>query len=145
MIGFGRWMLALGLSMLSSMAAAEETAAAVATPSAPMQSANLLQWTGGLLIVLLLILAAAWLLKRFGSFTTAHAGQLKVLGGLSVGAREKVVLIKAGTRHLLLGVAPNQVQTLHVFESGEIQDPVASEPGDFASSLRGVMQRGQAS
>ena len=46
----------------------------------------------------------------------AAGGGLRILGGLSMGARERVVLLQVGDTQLLVGVAPGRVQTLHVLE-----------------------------
>ncbi|MEG7523045.1 MAG: flagellar biosynthetic protein FliO [Chromatiales bacterium] len=42
-----------------------------------------------------------------------------VLGGTSVGPRERVVVVKVDDIRLLLGVAPGRVQTLHVLDQSE--------------------------
>lgn len=133
---------ALCVSLFVTAVQAQETINQASAKASPMNSANLMQWMGGLSLVLALILAAAWLVKRYGHFNTAHAGQLRVMGGLSVGTREKVVLLKAGERHLLLGVAPNQVSTLHVFEAGEIEDQATGNIKDFGENFRQAMRRG---
>jgi len=70
----------------------------------------------GLFVVLGVIVAMAWALRRMGRLPGAASGALRVVGGLSVGQRERVVLIQAGEKQLLVGVAPGRVQTLHVLE-----------------------------
>ena len=82
----------------------------------PIGAGSLWQLTLGMLLVLGLILGIAWLLKRSGRFQIAAGGGLRILGGLSMGARERVVLIQVGEQQLLLGVAPGRVQTLHVLD-----------------------------
>jgi flagellar protein FliO/FliZ len=77
---------------------------------------SLWQLTLGMLMVLALIVGLAWVLKRTGRFQMAAGGGLRVLGGLSMGARERVVLLQVGETQLLVGVAPGRVQTLHVLE-----------------------------
>ena len=70
----------------------------------------------GLIIVLLCIVALAWLAKRFNRLQSTPDGSLQVLGGMSMGARERIVLVQVGTKQLLLGVAPGQINTLHVLD-----------------------------
>jgi flagellar protein FliO/FliZ len=100
----------------------QTTPPAAVVPSAgqtagdPLAMTSLWQLTLGMLLVLGLILAMAWLLKRTGRFQMGAGGSLRILGGLSMGARERVVLIQAGDKQLLLGVAPGRVQTLHVLD-----------------------------
>jgi len=70
------------------------------------------------------IFAVAWLLRRVQSLRPQAAGRLRIHGGLSVGGRERVMWIEAGGRHLLIGVAPGRVNTLHVFDEAP-EMPVA--------------------
>jgi flagellar protein FliO/FliZ len=81
---------------------------------APAES--VLHTAGALLVVLALIFALAWLARRLQSMRPAVAGALRIEGGVQVGARERVILLRAGDKHLLVGVAPGRVQTLHVFD-----------------------------
>jgi flagellar protein FliO/FliZ len=68
----------------------------------------------GLFAVLALIFGAAWLVKRIGYLPAAGKGPVRVLGGASVGTRERVVVVEVEDARLVLGVAPGRVQTLHV-------------------------------
>ena len=79
----------------------------------PLGPQTLLETGGGLLLILLLIVGGAWLFKRYGNLPMGGKGVIKVLGGASVGARERVVLIEVENVRLLLGVAPGHVRTLH--------------------------------
>lgn len=64
-----------------------------------------------LLMVLALIIICALVLKRF-NFTQQSASQLKIVTSLSLGAKERVVVIQAGEQQLLLGVTAQQVTLL---------------------------------
>lgn len=104
------------------------------------------QMTLGLVVVLALIFALAWAVRRFGRVQSLPADALRVLGGLSIGARERVVLVKVGNTQLLLGVAPGRVQTLHVLaEPIEFSSPadVGTGARDFADRLQNALRRGQ--
>ena len=104
-----RW-LPICLLLCESAWAAEEKLGAKA---GPLGTEGLLQTAGGLLLILFLILGGAWLFKRYGHLPMGGKGVIKMLGGISVGAREKVVLIEVENVRLLLGVAPGHVRTLH--------------------------------
>lgn len=84
--------------------------------TSPLPTAALLQVALALGGILLLIFGGAWLLRRVGKFSSAANGQIRILGGTSLGSRERVVLMQVGERQLLLGVAPGRVTTLHVFD-----------------------------
>jgi flagellar protein FliO/FliZ len=107
-----RWLplLLLFSEVLSASDAVQEK---IAGTTAPLGAESLFQTVGGLLFILALILGGAWLFKRYGNLPMGGKGVVKVIGGASVGARERVVLIEVENTRLLLGVAPGQVRTLH--------------------------------
>lgn len=128
-------------------ATAETTpkAAQAAPVLEPLATGGLLNMLLGLIVVLMLIVGLAWMLRRSGALQ-GGAGTLRVLGGLSMGARERVVLVQVGDTQLLLGVAPGRVQTLHVLtEPVVIGETGRSGSGGFAASLSAALKRGKAS
>lgn len=91
--------------------------AATKTPSehpAPLDSSNLISSVFALLVVLALILGLAWLMRRFMQTPGLGKGHIQIIGGVSLGARERAVLLSVDGTRLLVGVAPGRVQTLHV-------------------------------
>ncbi len=106
-------------ALWSPMVPAAETAAQknhTLGAAEPLSIGSLIQVTLGLLAVVVTIFALAWFLRRYGRFQSAANTSLKVVGGLSVGPRERVVLIQVEDRQLLLGVAPGRVQMLHTLD-----------------------------
>jgi len=89
--------------------AAPDVAAGAPVPAAR----GLLEVTLALLVVLGAIFALAWLARRVRGIGPA-AGALGVLAEVRLGPKERAVLIRVGATQLLLGVAPGQVNTLHV-------------------------------
>jgi flagellar protein FliO/FliZ len=86
--------------------------------------AYLLQSFVGLIIVIGLILILAMLFRRFGDTAMGAPGNMKVLGGLSVGQRERLVLVQVGDKQILVGVAPGSVQHVMAFD-----EPLANTQG----------------
>ena len=72
----------------------------------------------GLVIVLATIVAVAAGLKRVKSLQLTRGNHMKILDGLSLGSRERVVLIEVERQRVLLGIAAGQIQALHVFDGG---------------------------
>ena len=122
-------------------ATAAETATSVQDPLA---MTSLWQLTLGMVAVLGLIMGIAWLLKRSGRFQMGAGGGLRVLGGLSMGTRERVVLLQVGETQLLLGVAPGRVQTLHVLEQPLDAGKTVTGPG-FSEQLGRLLKKEQRS
>lgn len=82
---------------------------------------NILNMVMGLVIVIALILGLAWVLKKYGRLPSNNLVEMKVLGGLSLGTREKAVLIEVDNTRLLVGVTPGHIQTLHVLSANQSQ------------------------
>jgi len=105
------------LAVLTSVAhaaeqpfAAPETAKAVSAGPA----AGLAQVTLSLMLVLAAVFAAAWVVRRLRNFGRPGAGAINIIADVALGTKERAVLIQVGAQQLLLGVAPGQVNTLHV-------------------------------
>ncbi len=123
--------------------AAEEAArdAALPTASQAVGAGSFLQMFLGLAVIIGLILGMAWFMRRLGNLPGSGAGVLKVLGGVSLGQRERVVLLQAGDKQLIVGVAPGQIRTLHVFDE-PIVVPEDNPKSGFAARLEAAMKRG---
>ncbi len=121
------------------------TAGEAARPVAPPEALPMGQWLQaalGLAAVLLLVFLLAWAWRRLTGHLTVASGSLRVLGGLSLGARERLVLVQVGRRQLLLGVAPGRVQTVHVLEEPlPLEAPTRGEGAGFARALRAALER----
>jgi len=108
------------------MAASPELHSAVA------ELPSLGQTVLSLIVVLGVIFALAALLKRLQGVKRGGTADLRIHAGLQVGPKERVLLIEAGGAHLLVGVAPGQIRTLHVYDepptlqSGTSKAPVSS-------------------
>jgi flagellar protein FliO/FliZ len=99
-----------------------------------MSSNYLLQLIIGLFIVLICIVALAWFAKKINRYKLLTDDSLKIIGGLSMGARERVVLLQVGTEQLLLGVSPGRINTLHVLDT-PIETLNRSQDNSFGKSF----------
>jgi flagellar protein FliO/FliZ len=73
-----------------------------------------LRMAAGLAVVLGLLGVAAWASRRFRISGRLRSGLIEVVSGISLGAREKVVLLKVGEEQVLVGISPAGMRTLHV-------------------------------
>ncbi|MBT3198211.1 MAG: flagellar biosynthetic protein FliO [Gammaproteobacteria bacterium] len=121
---------------------ATESSAAVDLVSQPLGIGQLFQTFFSLLLVILLILAIAWMIKRSGRFGSALGGQLRAIGGLSLGGRDRILLVDAGGTHLLLGISPGGgIQTLYVFpEPLELGEEYNEGGTPFATTLQRILK-----
>ncbi len=88
-------------------------AAEASLPAA--DGAYLVRLVAGLVLVLALLGALAWASRRFGlgRLAGASGGRLQVLASLSLGARERLLLVRVDGDELLLGVTQNGIRRLH--------------------------------
>jgi len=107
--------------------------------SDPSIAGNLIQTTLGLLVVLGVIAVAAWAFKRFGHFQSGMQGKLKVVGGISLGSRERVVLLQVGDKQLVVGVAPGKIQTLHVLDEPLLVENEKPKAVSFSERLQSAV------
>jgi flagellar protein FliO/FliZ len=70
------------------------------------------QVTFALLLVLAAVFAVAVLVKRLRAVTGAGANGIEVLAQVSLGSKERAVIVRVGDARLLLGVASGQVSLL---------------------------------
>lgn len=80
------------------------------------------QVTLPLIAVVALLLVLAWVLRRFGPSRGTTGVSLRVLGGLRLGGRERVLLLEVEDRRLLVGVSPAGLRTLLVLDEGKAMD-----------------------
>lgn len=98
-------------------------------PSPVLNSTNIMDTVGGLIVVLGLLLGLAWLVKRYMAAPGISKGRIQVVGGVSLGPRERAVIIEVEGERLLLGVAQGNVRMLHRLEYE------ASEQSEFPEAL----------
>lgn len=133
--------------LLSSVATAEEARPAYVPPPPAVSSGSILQIIFSLLLVLASIVLVAWLLKRMNASQQGSGNLLKVLGGVSIGQRERIVLVEVDDTWLVIGVGPGQIRTLHTLQKTEGREQKTEIPSlhpqpsesKFASLLSAVL------
>lgn len=127
----------LASSLLAAHAHAAET---VSTNTST--AGNLLQVTLGLLVVLGLMAAAAWLLRRFNTAKGSNAAHIKIIGGVSVGSRERVMVVEVADQWIVVGVAAGRVNALATMPRQEITPATDAAPAkNFSSWLAQTIEK----
>ncbi len=117
-------------------------APATATAPAALGAGGIVSVTLALLVVLVAIFVLAWIARRLRTFGARAGGALEVLASMSLGAKERAVLIRVGDAQILLGVAPGQVNTLHVLERAVSADkPAMDGEGPARPSFAALLKR----
>jgi flagellar protein FliO/FliZ len=84
----------------------------VQLPAAPSAAGSLLQTVLALGFVLAIVVGLAWLLKRFGPRTVTGGSHVKLVGALSVGARERILVVEVGEQWIVVGASPGRMNAL---------------------------------
>lgn len=121
-----RWLFVL-TGFLSSAALAESQLDP--PPLEPLSTPYLLKLTGGLLLVVVVILVLAWLVKRFNLNQQSQNGLIRIIAGLSIGTRDRIVLLQIGEEQILVGLTPGRIEKLHT-----MAHPLDAPEGQTATS-----------
>lgn len=104
-----RYIHAITLSLLSTM-----------TYAIPQESGNVISHgeivrvITGLVVVLLIIAVLSWIVKRLHVVNLSSSKGFQSIASMTLGPKEKIILIRAGDRYLLMGVGSG-VSMLHDF------------------------------
>jgi flagellar protein FliO/FliZ len=96
----------------------------------------------GLLVVLAMLYGFFWLLRRYGPAQGGAQGVVKVVGGVMLGPRERLVVVEVEDTWILVGVAAGHVSTLHTLAKPEGVDTTAQPVSPpFADKLSDLLRR----
>jgi len=119
-----------------------------ALPAAPAPSAtgSLLQTTLALLFVLALLVGLAWFLKRFGPKNFGGGSNtVRLVGALSVGARERILVVEVGEQWIVVGASPGRMNALATMPRQELPDngaaPAGLQGANFAEWFKQTIEK----
>jgi flagellar protein FliO/FliZ len=92
-----------------------------------------------LLFVIAVIYLFAWYLRRHQSSGVLNQ-KMTVIAALSVGARERVVLVQLAEKQILLGVSPGRVNLLQAYDQPILDNHHAAQQSPFAKLLAGHLK-----
>ena len=96
-------------------------AAIPGTPANPMtipqpapgpSTGTLLQTIFALVLVLALLAALAWLAKRYGPKIAGGGGNLRMVGSINIGGRERIMVVEVGDQWIVVGASPGRINAL---------------------------------
>jgi flagellar protein FliO/FliZ len=91
-----------------------------AESGADVPSAGFFQASLALAFIVALLFLLAFLGRKFLGSKGFGQGGLKLLGGIALGPRERIVLVEAGESLLVIGIVPGQIRTLHCMPKRKI-------------------------
>ena len=93
--------------------------AATTANVAPSPTSGIFKVLLGLTVVLMVMAGITWLIKRMMPGVSGQQSVIKVVGGVSVGTRERVVVLEVAGRWLVVGVAAGQVHGIADLEKDD--------------------------
>ena len=82
----------------------------------------------------------AWAYRRYGYIAAANVSSLKVVSAISLGGKEKAVLLQVGEDQVLLGVSPGYVRKIHDIKE-PVKIPENNDSSSFVSRLNMELQK----
>ena len=113
----------------------------MAQPASPLSVGSLTQLTLSLMAIVALILAISWILKRMKLAGPRGSGEIAVLEELSVGPRDRIMLIRVGESQVLVGVGAGGLVPLTPLAVPIVLKGSAAAAPPFAERLREMMKR----
>jgi flagellar protein FliO/FliZ len=65
--------------------------------------------------VITLLLVCLYVMKKFKVANNVGDRQIKIMNAVSIGTKEKILLVEVNKTVLLLGATPSHIETLYVF------------------------------
>ena len=140
----------------TSPATTAPAAAPAATPPGPLAmtiptpppaapgAGSLMQTTFALLFVLALLVGGAWFLKRFGPKNLGGAGgTVKLVGSLSLGTRERILVVEVGDQWIVVGASPGRMNALATMPRQENAEavPATLQTANFAEWFKQTIDK----
>ncbi len=110
----------------------------------PMSPSYLIKLTGGLVLVVAVIFTLAWLVKRLNLAQHSQNGLLRIVAGLAVGTKDRIVLLQVGDEQILLGLSPGRIEKLHTLSDPIIIEDDSHSSTAFAEKLNKLMSKDKA-
>ncbi len=105
-----------------------------------VSGAAIVQMLLGLTLIIGILFFGAYFLRKLnGGHSFGNNGPLRIVGGLMLSTRERIVLVEIGNTWLVVGIVPGQIKTLHTLAKGEL--PASGSEKPFGQWLKQMSER----
>jgi flagellar protein FliO/FliZ len=91
----------------------------IAQPAPGPSTGSLLQTILALVLVLALLAGLAWAAKRYGPRVAGNSANLRMVGALNIGGRERIMVVEVGDQWIVVGASPGRVNALATMPKGD--------------------------
>jgi flagellar protein FliO/FliZ len=103
---------------------------------------NILQMVLALAGIVAVIVGGGLVLRRLNKISLSAPGPMQVVASLSLGIKEKLLLVQVGEQQILLAVSAAGINTVHVFTEPVVVETPAGQ-SDFTRKLQEIMAQGR--
>lgn|GEM_PF-1642681 len=93
-------------------------------PDTLVSPESMVQMIVALIVVVLIIFGLSVLIKRFSLVPGSSSGMIKILGGLPLNNKDRLLLVQVGDEQILISASPGRIAKVH-----DLRDPV--DPDKF--------------
>lgn len=134
-----------GLALAGKTASAAEAGNAV-SQSSMLDTASFLQMFLALGLVIVMIICLSFAVRKFNMFTAGPSRHIRIVGGLALSNKDRLLLVQVGDEQLLISSSPGSVRKVHemrnpIYEDTVVTSSKAGNAGSFANLLQTVTQR----
>lgn len=99
-----------------------------------------MQVSGALAAIILLILLAGWLAKRMGfSAKSGLSRDVKLRSSVSLGTRERIVVVEVDAARLVLGVTASQITHLYTLPPAPVDAASTPPAAEFQNLMKNLL------
>lgn len=109
-------MLAVFYSPVGTVIAAEQQESPV-RPDALVAPESMVQMLLALVVVVLVIVGLSFLVKRLSLVPGSSSGMIKILGGLPLNNKDRLLLVQVGDEQILISASPGRIDKVHDLRS----------------------------
>ena len=113
-------------------------------PAPGIPASTYLQATLALMLIVGLLFGATWAARKVSGGRLFGQGNMKVISGIAIGPKERIVLIEVEDTWLVIGIVPGQIRTLHSLPKGTDMNQFSAGHGpggrSFADWLKTVRE-----
>jgi flagellar biosynthetic protein FliO len=117
-------------------------------PAQPMQAGapagSLWQTLLALVAVLAVLGALAWFLKRYGPKAGGGTANLRIVGSLNLGGRERLLVVEVGSQWIVVGASPGRVNALATMPRQDGDAAGGTQAGAHAAGAAALAPHGPA-
>ena len=106
---------------------------------AESNSNYLIQVISALILIVVILFALAAIVKKFNIVPGVSSGQMRIISGISLGGKDKLILVEIGDEQIVLGASPGRIQKIHTLAAPIATESPARLQGNAQSTFSSIL------